>query len=251
MSPVKIVVIGDTHAHPDFDNKRFDAIGEFAAEELSSVENGVLVQIGDFADVTGFNTHGKKIEMEGVRWKADCEVTQDALYRLMAPFYRRKRKLPMRIVTGGNHEQRVEKFVADHPNLQGAIGIEDLGFARHGFTYHPYGQMVNIEGVNFVHNLSAQSSQVPAIDSPTNGVRSIGMSTVVGHSHSAKYVPIYFRDRTLHGLDVGCAIHKEMGFSEGWSHGTAHKYRRCVWVLDNVKNGDFDYRHIRLETLGV
>lgn len=247
----KIVVIGDTHAHPDWDNKRFDAIGEFAAEELQGVTNGVILQTGDFADVTGFNSHGKRIEMEGKRWKEDIEVTQDALNRLMKPFYRRKRKMPYRVITGGNHEHRVQRFINDNPHLEGALGIEQLGFERFGWDYFPYGKMVNLGGVNFVHNLSSQNGYAAQIDSPTNGVKAIGTSCVVGHSHSARYVPIYFRDRTLHGIDAGCAIHKAMGFSEGWSHGTAHKYRRCVWVLENVQNGDFDFRQVRLETLGV
>jgi hypothetical protein len=251
MKGFKIVVIGDTHARVGYDNKRFDAIGEFAAEELQGHENGVLLQTGDFSDVVGFNAHGKKIEMEGRRWKEDQEATQDALDRLMQPFYRRKRKLPYRVVTGGNHEHRVQRFINDNPHLEGAIGIEQLGFSKFGFDYFPYGKMVNIGGVNFVHNLSSQNGYAAAVDSTTNGVKALGTSVVVGHSHSARYVPVYFRDKTLHGIDAGCAIHAQMGYDEGWSHGTAHKYRRCVWVLDNVLNGDFSFRQVRLEDLGV
>jgi hypothetical protein len=247
----KIVVVGDTHAHEDYDNKRFDAIGEFAAQELQGVEHGVLVQMGDFSDVMGFNSHGKKIEMEGRRWKSDIEVTHDALDRLDAPFKRRKRKLPYKVVAGGNHEHRVERFISENPHLAGAISVDDLGFSRFGWDYFPFGKMVSIGGINFVHHLSSQTGGAAKINSPTNGIKSIGTSTVVGHSHSADVVPVYYRDRTIWGIDSGCAIHKDMGFGEGWSHGTAHKYRRCVWVFENIQDGDFDFRMVRLETLGV
>ena len=77
------------------------------------------------------------------------------------------------------------------------------------------------------------------------------VSYIVGHTHVAGWFPVYYKDRTVNGLDVGCATHPLMGPQEGWSKQTAHKYRRCVWVLENVKNGDFDFRQIRLETLGV
>jgi len=249
---MKIVVVGDLHFHPGYDNKRADAIGEFAAEELQGAgDEGFLVLMGDVSDCIAFNDHGTKLELEGARWKEDIEATQDGLDRLMRPFLRRKRKLPHRIVTLGNHENRVNRWIAQEPRFEGMMSIDDLGFTEHGFQTFPYGKMVNLGGVNFVHNLGTQTGRAAQVTSPTNGIKSIGVSTVVGHSHKAAYVPVPFRDRYIHGIDSGCAIHKDMGFGEGWSHQTAHVYRRCVWVLDNVKEGDFDFRQVRLETLGA
>jgi len=249
---MKIVVIGDTHSHPDYDNKRFRALGEFAAEELQGAgDDGYIVQIGDWADVCAFNSHGTKLEMEGSRWKDDIEVTQDSLAEFMAPFYRRRRKLPKRYITLGNHEHRVNRWIAQEPKFEGTMSVQDLGFEEFGFECIPYGQMLNLGGVNFVHHLGTQTGAAAKISSPTNGVKSIGVSTVVGHSHSADYIPVYYRDRTVHGIDAGCAIHKTMGYDEGWSHQSAHKYRRCVWILENVHAGDFNFRQIRLEDLGV
>jgi len=249
---MRIVVVGDLHFHPLYDNKRADAIGEFAAEELQTCgDEGFLVLMGDVADCVAFNQHGSKLELEGARWKEDIEVCKDGLDRIMSPFYRRKKKLPHRIVTLGNHENRINKFIAQEPRFQGMMSVQDLGFADFGFAAFPYGKMVQIGGINFVHNLGSQTGRATAITSPTNGVKAIGVSTVVGHSHKVSYTPVPFRDRYFHGIDSGCAIHRDMGFGEGWSHQTAHLYRRCVWVLDNVNDGDFDFRQVRLETLGV
>ncbi len=249
---MKAVVVGDLHFHPGYDNKRAGVIGEFAAEELQSAgDEGYLILMGDVGDCVAFNDHGSKLELEGSRWKADCEVTRDGLESIMAPFYRRKRKLPHRIVTLGNHENRVNRWLAQEPRFEGMMSVEDLGFKEAGFTAFPYGQMVNVGGVNFVHHLGTQTGRAAQITSPTNGIKSIGVSTVVGHSHKASYTPVPYRDRYIHGIDTGCAIHKDMGFDEGWSHQTAHLYRRCIWVLDNIHDGDFDFRQVRLDTLGV
>jgi len=249
---MKIVVVGDLHFHPGYDNKRADAIGEFAAEELQNAgDEGFLVLMGDVSDCVAFNDHGTKLELEGARWQEDIESCHDGLDRLMRPFHRRKRKLPHRMVVLGNHENRINRWLAQEPRFEGMMAIDDLGFSRFGFQTHPFGRMANVGGVNFVHHLGTQTGRAAQITSPTNGIKSIGVSTVVGHSHTSSYTPVYFRDRTIHGIDAGCAIHKDMGFGEGWSHQTAHKYRRCVWVLDNVNDGDFDFRQVRLDTLGV
>lgn len=244
---MKIVCIGDTHAHPNWGNKRFTELGRFCAEE----QPDYIVQIGDFSDVTALNTHGSKLELEGARWKDDIACTYDALDRFITPIRARKRKMPQLVLTLGNHEHRINRWVADNPKFEGSMSVDDLGFRRFGWNVFPFGREVEVAGFDFVHHLGSSTGRAAAITSPSNGIKSIGKSTVVGHTHIAHHVPVPYKDRTVHGLDVGCAIHKDMGHAEGWSHPTAHKYRRCVWVLDNAANGDADFREVRLSTLGV
>ena len=244
---MKIVCIGDTHAHPEYDNKRFKVLGQFCAEE----QPDVIVQIGDWSDVTSLNTHGTKLELEGARWKDDIEVTLDALDAFMRPIIRRKKKLPHRIITLGNHEHRVNRWVAQEPRFEGTMSVEDFGFERFGFQVFPFGREVEVAGFDFVHHLGSQTGRAAAITSPSNGIKSIGKSTVVGHTHICNHVPVPFKGRRVHGLDLGCATHTDMGHGENWSHPTAHKYWRGVWVLDNAANGDADFREVRLSSLGV
>lgn len=244
---MKVVCIGDTHAHPNFDNKRFSALGQFCAEE----QPDYVVQIGDFSDVTALNTHGTKLELEGARWRDDIACTYDALDRFIQPIRARKRKMPRLVLTLGNHEHRVNRWVADNPKFEGHMSIDDLGYERFGWTVFSFGREVEIAGFDFVHHLGSSTGRAAAITSPSNGIKAVGKSTVVGHTHIAHHVPVPYKDRTVHGLDLGCAIHKAMGHSESWSHPTAHKYRRCVWVLDNVADGDADFREVRLSSLGV
>jgi len=248
---MKIVAVGDTHAHPGYDNKRFDVIGEFAAEELCGVEDGVFLQSGDWSDCVGFNTHGSKIEMEGTRWLDDIDCTQDSLDRFMVPFHRRKRKLPRRIITKGNHEHRADRYVSENPHLKGVVGSHQLGYEKFGFEVVPFNRGIEVGGVNFIHHLLGQSPRPVRVNSPSSGFIKRGRSWVVGHTHVAGHYQHSFEDRRIHGIDLGCAIHKDMGHQENWSCQTAHMYDRCIWVFDNVENGDFDVKCVRLETLGV
>ena len=121
---IRIVAIGDLHAHPDYSNERFKVLGQFCAEE----QPDVIVQIGDWSDMTSFNTHGSKLEHEGTRWKHDVEVTQDSLNEFAKPILKRKRKLPHRIITLGNHEHRINRWLQEYPKAVGHVSIEMLGF---------------------------------------------------------------------------------------------------------------------------
>ena len=248
---MKIVAIGDMHAHPDYDNKRFEVIGEFAAEELAHVDDGYVVQIGDWADCVAFNTHGSRIEMEGARWLEDIECTKDSIEKFMRPFYRRKRKMPKRVMCKGNHEVRVDRYVSENPHLEGVIGSHQLGFEDYGFKVQPFNRAIDIGGFKFVHHLLGQSPRPIKVNSPSNGFIKRGCSYVVGHTHIAGHFQHNFEDRTIHGIDLGCTIHKDMGHQENWSCQTAHKYDRGIWVFDNVQDGDADIKYVRLETLGA
>jgi hypothetical protein len=244
---MKIVAIGDLHCHPLFDLKRFSVLGQFCAEE----QPDYIVQIGDWSDVTSLNSHGTKLELEGARWREDVECTRESLFMFMDPIQRRKKKMPQRVITLGNHEQRVNRWIAQEPRFEGTMSVDDLGFERFGFQVFPFGREAEVAGFDFVHHLGSSTGRAAAITSPSNGIKAVGKSTVVGHTHIAHHVPVPYKDRTVHGLDLGCAIHKDMGHSESWSHPTAHKYRRCVWVLDNAADGDADFREVRLSSLGV
>lgn len=244
---MKIVAIGDMHAHPGYNLKHFRAAGEFCAEE----QPDVIVQIGDWADVSSINSHGSKLEREGSRWKRDAEVTRESLAEFMRPILRRKRKLPRRLITLGNHEHRINRWVGENPTFEHDISIKDLGFEDTGFEVFPYGQYVSIAGFNFVHCIMGKTGRPAALNGMSNGYRKQGVSVVHGHTHTKEHFHEYHRGRRIHGIDLGCLIHKDMGAGESWSNPTEYTYWRGLWVFDNAANGDADFRSVRAETLGV
>lgn len=244
---MKFVAIGDMHAHPDYDNKRFGVAGQFVAEE----QPDYIALIGDVSDVVGLLEHGSKLEMEGRRWNQDVECTNDALADFMRPIRRRKRKLPKIFMTAGNHEHRVVKWVKENPKFEGMMSVDDLGFSKFGIDVHPYGQYVTVEGFHFVHCILGKTGNAVTLNGSAGGFRKQGVSIVQGHTHTKEHHHGYHRGKRIHGIDLGCFIHKEMGYSEDWSNPTEYTYWRGLWVFDNVKNGDADFRCVRAETLGV
>jgi predicted phosphodiesterase len=244
---MKIVIIGDLHAHPDYDIERFRAAGQLCAEQWPDV----IVQIGDWADMCSINQHGSRFELESRRYHEDVEITKESLFEFMEPLLRRRKKLPRRILTEGNHENFIRRFVGQNPNMHSKISVRDLGYEDFGFEVYPFRRSVEIAGFHFVHHLGSQTGRPSRVDSPSNGFKSLGVSTVVGHTHTYYRGCVPFKNRRIWGLDVGCLIHKNMGFRENWSCDTAHKYWRGIVILNNAENGDADITEIRAETLGV
>ena len=53
------LIIGDSHAHPDFNNERFTWLGKLIHDSRPDV----VVNIGDMADMASLCAHSKAIEI--------------------------------------------------------------------------------------------------------------------------------------------------------------------------------------------
>ena len=81
----------------------------------------------------------------------------------------------------GNHEERLDRYVNEHPELQGTLGTDKLPFAEYGWEVHPFLKPVEIEGIFFVHYLANPMSGKPYGGSAMNILKTVGRSFVVGH----------------------------------------------------------------------
>lgn len=243
MSGLRMVGIGDMHAHPGYDNKRFEIAGQFCAE----FQPDVIIQIGDWPDVLGINDHLSKLEFEGVRWKHDVECTNDSLADFMRPIRARKKKMPRRVLTKGNHCNRVDKFIHQNPQFEGAIGFHQFNFEREGWEVINFLRYKEIAGFRFVHYMQGRNGRPVSLAA---NYKKRGVSTVVGHSHVAAHHIHPFETHRIHGIDLGCLVHLEMPDAEDWSHPSAHEYWRGLWTFENAANGDADISMIRAQTLG-
>jgi predicted MPP superfamily phosphohydrolase len=124
---MNLLVIGDPHAHPDYDNSRFTALGRFIAKEKPQV----IVCIGDMADMPSLSSYDKGTKgFEGRRYKKDVKAVIDAQEKLFAPIKRIRGYKPKLHMCLGNHEDRITRAINNTPELDGAIGIEDLQYER-------------------------------------------------------------------------------------------------------------------------
>ena len=94
-----LMIIGDPHAHPDYDNKRFEKLGKF----IVKTKPDVVVCMGDFADMTSLSSYDRGTKgFEGRRYQKDVDAALDAQARLLHPL--KKMKSLKRHMVLGNHE---------------------------------------------------------------------------------------------------------------------------------------------------
>lgn len=96
-----ILVLPDSHAHPDFHNKRF----EWAAKLVLDIKPDYVVNLGDMYDMPSLSSYDKgKKSFEGRRYKRDIDAGIDANERYWNILKAPKKKLPKHFFTYGNHE---------------------------------------------------------------------------------------------------------------------------------------------------
>jgi hypothetical protein len=73
MKKPNLLVIGDPHAHPDYDNDRFTDLGRF----IVKARPDMVVCIGDMADMPSLSSYDRGTKgFEGRRYKKDIEAVR-------------------------------------------------------------------------------------------------------------------------------------------------------------------------------
>src|SRR3546814_11175841 len=99
--------------------------------------------------MASLSSYAGEMEREGQRYVADIEAGNAALERLHKAMggFKPKRKIILR----GNHEQRIERAVADNPKLAGALSYDHFNDRALGWeVVDDYGAqpgIVELEGV--------------------------------------------------------------------------------------------------------
>lgn len=241
---MKIIVIPDAHAHPKYGNERFRWLGEFIADE----QPDVLVNIGDFCDMPSLNSHATPLAKRDKLVRADLEAAAEAMELLEEPTKRRKKGMPRRIWTEGNHDRYLSRFAEEHPEFEGMVGSSLL--PAKGWELYPYQQEVIVEDIVFAHNFPTGTSGKPAggMAVAKSLMKKWHMSFVVGHSHTFDYYEEAKPNGSrLFGVNVGCYTHE--AYREGWNRATFRLWWRGVVVLDNVENGFADLRKVSQDAL--
>lgn len=228
----RLLVIPDAHAHPAYSNERFSWLGRMIAAERPDV----VVCLGDFADMPSLSQYDKgKRGFEGRRYVHDVEVTRDALARLHAEVSH----APEWIMCLGNHEYRVQRATNDAAELDGTIGIDDLGFREHGWQLVPYQSTALVAGFACSHHFASGVAGRPigGANAAASMTRLLFTSAIVGHSHVADYARRTRPDGShVLGIVAGCYVAPE--HSEGWSAASEHLWWKGCIVLEDAHNGD-------------
>ena len=242
---MNLLVIGDPHAHPDYSNIRFTALGRFIAKERPEV----IVCIGDMADMPSLSSYDRGTKgFEGRRYRKDVTSVIDAQEKLFAPIKKIRGYKPQLHMCLGNHEDRITRAINASPELDGAIGIEDLKYKEFGWRVTPFKRCVTIKGITFSHYFTSGVGGRP-ISSVHIGyalITKLHCSAVQGHSHLYDHAEQTRPDgQKVFGLAAGCFSHPN--YTETWCRDTEYQWWRGVIMLEGL-DGEGYYNSIRAIT---
>jgi hypothetical protein len=157
MTGRKHVVVPDTQIKPGLDLAHIDWIAQYVVDKKPDV----LIVGGDWADMPSLSRYDKgRKSFEGRRYRDDILAANDGLQRLMAPIEKEMERIKRRrtkhwylrkIVTLGNHEDRINRAVEDAREFENTISVDDIHFKQWGFEVYPYLQQVEVDGVTYCH----------------------------------------------------------------------------------------------------
>ena len=246
MTNKTIVVIPDSHAHPDYNNLRYDWIAKFVLD----IRPDYVVDIGDWFDMPSLCSYDKGTKsFEGRRYKKDIAAGLDAQERYQTIIKAPKKKLPKHFRTLGNHENRISRAVNLDPVLDGTIGISDLQSKEYGWEEYPFLTPLHLEGITFQHYFTSGVMGRPI--GGENHAKSLitkqFRSCVQGHSHTMDYARrTDASGRKLHGLVVGVYQDYDSDYA---GHVTNKMWDRGVAVLRNVEDGHYDLEWISMDRI--
>lgn len=241
-----ILVIPDTHLRPGAGCERMTWLGKMIVDRKPDV----VVHIGDLFDMPSLCSHDKG---KGIFWSRNYKKDLDAGHVGMDALHSQLRKGKyngdLRFLLG-NHEQRIDRAIAEDPRLEGTIGYGDFKMAERGWNVTDFNDIVEIEGVHFSHYFTTGVMGKPI--SGDNAAMSLlqkqHVSCVQGHSHLYGYAERVRGDgKRILGLIAGCFL--EPGQREGYAGQSQRMWRNGVSVLHGASKGVYDLEFVSVERL--
>lgn len=245
----KLLVIPDVQAKPGHDFTYLNNIGKYIVAKKPEV----IVQIGDFADMPSLSSYdvGKK-SFEGRRYKKDVEATWNAMAALLSPLLEynaqqkrngKKQYHPRKVLTLGNHENRIDRAINDDAKLEGMLSINDLKYANFGWEVHPFLEVVTIEGIAFSHYFVTGTAGRPSSTAAAQ-LNKQHMSCISGHQQGRQMAQAQRADgsRVTSIIAGSCYEH-----NEDYLGAQGNNHWRGVIMLHNVNNGSFDECFVPLD----
>lgn len=196
-----------------------------------------LIDLGDDADLSSLSSYATAREKEGQRLHKDIEAANkadDILFEAMGDF--RPDSLDKLM---GNHNERLQRFINDHPLLEGVLGFHLFNHDEYRWRFHPYfhgaPQIVTLDGVAYAHYFANVNTGNPIGGNAAYKLAQIGQPFVQGHVQGYDIgTRQYATGRVIRGIVAGsCYLHDED------YKGHANEHWRGAVVLNEVQDGVF------------
>lgn len=243
------LIVPDSHAHADHDNRRADYLSDL----IIDLAPDVVVNLGDQFDMPSLSDYDKgKRSFQGRNYKKDIEAGLEFHDRMWGPVKRRKKRLPHRIVLEGNHEHRIERALDLSPELAGTIGFSDYDFESYYDEVVRYDGnlpgILEIDGILFAHFFPTGISGRPmgGISPARMMMNKNKTSCIAGHTHTFDFAS----ERQISGRTVNCLVAGcYQDYVNSWAGPIGKFWQAGVSVLRNVEDGEYDHQWISLQSL--
>ena len=242
-----ILVIPDSHAHPEHDNERCRWLGRYILE----TRPGTVVHIGDLADLPSISAFevGTRTAW-GRTYQADIDSAiehQRLLWGAVGDWNaqrarnKKKQYNPLKVITLGNHEDRGDRFANEHPSMDGFVDVRrDLQLDRFWDTVVGFKREYRTQGMSFSHFFPTgiKGQPISGVSTARTMALKLSRSAVQGHSH---LFDVFTEDRgeflpNIWTFSCGCFSHPDQ--REGWNKNTIDKWAFGVLHLYDVVDGE-------------
>lgn len=245
------LVIPDVQVKPGNDFSFLTRLGKYIVEK----QPDVIIQIGDFADMESLSSYdqGKK-SFEGRRYLNDVKAAKEAMSFLLAPineYNERQRKNgkkqyhPRKVLTLGNHEERIVRAVENDAKLEGVLSLDHLGYKEAGWEVYDFLQPIVIDGIAYCHYFTSG-----VLGRPVTSARALlikkHMSCTMGHVQNWDiHREVKADGSPIIGLFCGsCYEH-----NEDYLGHQGNTYDRGFWMKHEVSNGHYHPLYVSLSYL--
>ena len=247
----KHLVIPDCQVKPGVPLDHLEWAGKYAADKKPDV----IVNIGDFADMSSLSSYdiGKKA-FEGRTYKADVEAAKKGMEIFMSPIReeqarQRKNKekvwKPRLVLTLGNHENRIPKAINNDRKLEDLISIDDLGYKAWGWEVYDFLDPVNVDGIMYCHYFTSGVMGRPVTTAQALLTKK-HMSCVQGHQQGKQIATAERADGTrITGIIAGSYYQHD----EEYMYPQGNKHWRGLVMLHEVNAGQCDEMFISIDYL--
>ena len=226
-----ILVVADTQCKSEESLDYMLWIGKYIADKKPDI----IVHIGDHYDFPSLSSYDKgKSSSEGRRLNRDIEAGNLGFEYLNKYISQVEGYNPRKVFCLGNHEQRLDRYVDDNPELIGTLGTEKLPFDKYGWEVHPFLKPVEINGIFFVHYLANPMNGRPYSGNAMSILKTVGRSFVVGHK---QILDVAIRPTIDGKQQIGIVNGACYDHLEGYKGYQGNNHFRGLTVLHEVEDG--------------
>lgn len=245
------LVIPDTQLKPGVPTEHIKWAAQYAIDKKP---DSIIIG-GDWADMSSLSSYdvGKK-SFEGRTYVKDIEIANDCLSMLFDPIDKesartiashKKRWVPRKVVTLGNHENRINVAVDLDRKLDGLIGITDIRFKEFGCEVFPFLKPAVVDGVVYCHFFASGVLGRP-ITTAKALLTKLHQSCFAFHQQGKDIAYGKRADGTRLTSIISGSFYQH---NEDYLNPQTNNVWHGVWLLNEVENGSFDEMPVSLNFL--